>query len=372
MNASHVLLAAGWMATALVPITTSAQAGTGTRPPAARTPTTTPKADTTRKTTRPTATRVSRATSQRRIPVQKTESAAGTLERTRADSIAMAERIRRDSLDAVMRWRMDSTRMAERYRADSIEAAAAAALEAESLARMRRAEEARRDSLARLDSIAAAEDARQRDLARYRFGGQGWYMAFGGGAVIPTTDFDQIGYRSGFNVNLPIGWHPQGNVFGVRLDLVYNQFAGQNYAPPTADGSPILLDNPNPQVFSGTMNLTVDLPIHPLRNLGFYGLGGGGVYHFQGYGTTSALGGFLGNEVRNSTEATNKSSRTRFGAQAGLGLDWTVGTSSLYVESRFVTVWADRSNNARFREVFGQGRNDYLQWVPIVLGVKVR
>ena len=197
-------------------------------------------------------------------------------------------------------------------------------------------------------------------------------MAFGGGTVIPADDFDQIGYRSGFNVNLPIGWHPQDNLLGLRLDLVYNQFAGQSFAPPTSDGTPLLLDNPNPQVFSGTLNLTMDLPVHPMRNLGFYGVGGGGLYLFQGYGTTSALGGFLGNEVRNAADAGNKSSRTRFGVQAGLGLDWTVGTSSLYVESRFVTVWADRSNNTRFREVFGQGRNDYLQWVPIVLGVKVR
>lgn len=387
MTPMHVLLAASCAATGLLPGLAKSQATkaappkttTATKPvqpppakKAAITPAAKPASQPAKAPTASSKPRTVRAVSQRRIRLRKSTESAGTLGQSRADSIALAERIRRDSLDAVMRWREDSTRAADRYRADSVAAAAAEAIAAARREELARAEAARRDSLARLDSIAAAEDARRRDLARYRFGGRGWYMGMAGGATLPADDFDQIGYNSGFNVNIPIGWHRDGNALGVRFDLVYNQFTGRTFVPPTSDGASLSLSNANPQVLSGTVNLTVDLPLHPMRNLGFYGLGGMGLYHFQSFGVTSSLGGFLGNEVRDAANPDNKTSRDRFGGQVGLGLDWTVGTSSVYVESRFVNVWANRSNNARFEEVFGQGRTEYLQWVPIVLGIKIR
>jgi hypothetical protein len=134
----------------------------------------------------------------------------------------------------------------------------------------------------------------------------------------------------------------------------------------------VTLTNPNPQVLSGTVNVTLATPLSLMRNVRLYALGGGGVYHFRSFGGNSALGGFLGNDVLQSNEANNKVTRNKFGAQVGAGLDWNVGTSAVYLESRFVNVFTDRSDNVTFDSFFGEGRSKTLKWVPIVLGVKLR
>ena len=126
------------------------------------------------------------------------------------------------------------------------------------------------------------------------------------------------------------------------------------------------------QVLSAALNLTAQVPLNFVRNLNLYGVGGGGIYHFRSFGNQSALGGFLGNDVLANNESNMKSTRNKFGAQVGAGLDWTVGTSSIFLESRLVNVFADRDDDVQFRDFFGDNRSDRLQWVPIVLGVKIR
>jgi hypothetical protein len=310
------------------------------------------------------AARQARATSQQRIRVQKGE-AAGTLD-LRADSIANVERLRADSVNRAMLYTRDSLATMERARIDSIAMAERSMREVAA-----RREAFRLDSMARADSIAAAEEARRRDLARYRFGANGWYMGVGAGASAPTNDFKSLGYNSGLNVHVPIGWHRDHSALGVRFDMTYNRFSGRTFTNAAPLGSAVTLQNPNPQVFSATMNVTLATPLSLMRNVRLYGVGGAGLYHFRSFGGNSALSGFLGNDVLENNEASNTTTRNKLGAQVGAGFDWTVGTSSVYIESRFVNVFADRDDDVAFRDFFGD-RSGSLRWVPIVLGVKIR
>ena len=307
-----------------------------------------------------------RATSDQRLPVQKRGEAAGTLD-LRADSIAAAEKARSDSMAmaAAEQRTRDSLAVIEKARTDSI--AAVERRRADSLAVIERA---RADSVARADSIAREIEAHRQYMSRYRFGGNGWYVGVGGGASAPTGDFQDLGYNSGFDVNVPIGWQKPNSFLGARLDLGYSRFRGENFLGQGANA--VTLVNANPQVYSATLNLTAALPLNFIRNVSFYGVGGGGLYHFRNMGTASALGGFLGNDVLNKNESSNKTSLSKLGAQIGAGLDWTVGTSSIFLESRFVNVFADRDDNVQFRDFFGNNRSNTLKWVPIVVGVKIR
>lgn len=354
MTTARVLLAAACSAALTLPQAASAQADTTSR----RVTTTTRQDTTTRSSRQP------RVTSQQRLRVQKGE-AAGIID-TRADSIAAAERARADSANMAMQRQQEAIATIERARRDSV--AALERVRADSVARV---EAMRRDSVSRADSIRAVEEAQRRDLARYRFGNNGWYMGLGAGASAPTSDFKNLGYNSGFNVHVPIGWHRDNAALGIRFDMNYNRFSGRTFTGSAPVGSAVTLQNANPQVLSATFNVTLATPLTLLRNVRLYGVGGAGLYHFRSFGGNSALGGFLGNDVLETNEPNNKNTRNKIGAQAGGGLDWTVGTSSVYVESRFVNIFADRDDDVAFRDFFGD-RGSSLRWVPIVLGVKIR
>jgi hypothetical protein len=257
-------------------------------------------------------------TSTRRIPVQKegttvTESPgqvqADSIERARQDSIAAAERARQDSIAAVERARQDSIAAAERAR----------------LA----AEQARRDSIAaaeraRQDSIAAAERAREERFRLGRFGG--WYFNLGAGAAIPMGDFDNM-YGTGFNVTGSAGWHPTQSAFGIRFDAAYDRFNGERFGTTDLDDASIL---------SGLAEVTLRIP----RALGLnpYFVGGGGVYRFSDFG------------------AANQSS-TEWGWNAGGGLRFGWGFTSLFVEARYMSVGTP---------------GDRAEYVPVILGITFR
>lgn len=314
-------------------------------------------------------TREPRATSQQRYRVQKNGEAAGTLdtpssaEQMRLDAIAARERARRDSIDIMMQRQRDSLAAIERLRAEEV-----ARIDRARLDSIASAERLRIDSIARADSIEAARKA---DMGRYRFGGNGWYVGVAGGGSAPTSDFKNIGYNSGLAVNVPIGWHKPNNLLGLRLNLGYNRFSGRNFIGNSPTGSAVTLANPNPEAFSGTLDLTLATPISLMRTVRLYAVGGGGIYNFRNFGGNSALGGFLGNDVLQQNAVSNKTSRSKFGAHAGAGLDWNVGSSAIYLESRFVNVFTDRNDNLSFKSFFGDGRSKTLKFIPLVLGVKL-
>ncbi len=320
---------------------------------------------------------VPRTTSDRRIPVQKRSSGGEVAlptaaEQARLDSIARADSLKRideartDSIERVERARQDSLAAVARARQDSLEAMEHA--RQDSIAAV---EKARTDSIARADSIAQAERMRREQMrSRGMFGGSGWYIGLAGGASAPTGDLKTIGYTTGYQVAVPIGWQSQNKVLGARVDLGYSQFNGGSYAVVPTAGSPALLVNEDPKIYSAVLNATLRFPLNASHSTGFYLLGGGGVYSFRNFGMGSALSSYLGNDVTNPLTADNKTSITKWGVDGGAGLDFGIGAASLYVESRLVNVYANR-NNPTADAMLGT-TNDQLRWVPIVLGVKFR
>lgn len=287
----------------------------------------------------------------------------------RADSIANAERMRRDSTD---RARTDSVNMAaqrdrdaaaarEKARTDSI--ANIDRMRQDSLNAANARDAARRDSIARADSIALAQD-RPRG-----FTGSAWHVGLAAGAAAPTGDFKNIGYNSGIDINVPIEWHRPGSFLGVRMDLGYSQFNANTFRG--LGSNPTVLATTDPKVISATLNLTGNVPLTESRRVALYAMGGAGVYHFRSVGAT-ALGGFLGNDVFTNPDPSIDNNVTKLGAQAGGGLKFGVGRASLFLESRLVNVFADRDENVQFRDFFGDNRSTGLRWVPINLGVTIR
>src|SRR5687767_5728194 len=241
-------------------------------------------------------------TSSRRIPVQKegttvTES-PGAISRdsaARADSIAAAERARQEELARIERARQDS---------------------------IARAEQARRDS------IAAAERAREERFQAGRFGG--WYFNLGGGLAMPRGALDDL-YGNGWNVTGSVGWHPTASAFGVRFDVAYDRLNGESIP----SGGPTELADAS--ILSGLADVTLRIP----RALGLnpYLVGGGGVYRFSDYG------------------GDNTESATEFGWNVGGGLRFGWGFTSLFVESRYMSVGTP---------------GERATYVPIILGITFR
>lgn len=274
----------------------------------------------------------------------------------------------------------DTTTVAQR---DSSERAAQRKREANEATQARIAGATRAD-LARREFAFAAERKRGA-LATYAGTGanaprmrrqqddttSGWYLGVSAGAAVPMGDFKSLGYNSGLDVTVPIGWHYRDRMLGWRLDLGYSRFSGHTFTGPGPNG-PLTLSNNDPQVLSATFNLTARIPLSATGDVSLYGVGGVGLYHFRSYGRVSALSGFLGNDVLQSNEALLKETRNKFGGQIGAGLDFGMGPGSFFIESRIVNVVVDRDDDVEFRDYFGDNRGKVLRWVPIMVGVTFR
>ena len=289
------------------------------------------QADTTRRTT----------TSQTRVRVTKESKGEVATRRdsafirdsvARADSLARMERMRQDSIT-----RADSISRMEQMRRDSIT----------------------RDSTARADSIARASTpttTTTSDTIRspinptmssesYGMRRGGFYMGLAGGAAVPTGSISDF-YKTGWGAYVPLGWQPMNSPLGVRVDLGYARFSGRD---PGATGLSFTPDNPN--IWSGTANLTLDLIRWGENRRGaLYAIGGGGVYRF----TNFFAGDRTNNEVQSAFEG---SPTTKGGWTAGGGISFPVGAASLFVESRYTNV---------------RTTGEETKWVPVVLGLKWR
>ena len=339
--------------------------------------------DTTRRDTSTVRRDTTRARSTQRIPIRKEsrgEVVLPTANRQR-DSLAYA-----DSVNRVSQARNDSIMNAERARQDSIARAernrvpvdsAATAARRDSIAR---AEQLRTDSLSRVDSIrtdsmsranpaaGAAQVSEQNTTPGPKLPGA-FYYGVAAGRSAPTSDFEDLGYGSGLNISVPIGWHNPASLFGFRVMLGYNQFNG---APFTTGGAvPVVLNNPDPKVYSAELNLNMRLPFNAEKTSAVYLTGGGGVYMFRNFGETSALGAYLGNDVLEPNDEANESSISKWGVNGGAGLEFGIGRSSLFVETRFVNAFTGREDDINFDNAFGS-RGTTVRWVPLILGFTIR
>jgi hypothetical protein len=302
-------------------------------------------------------------TSQQRIPVQK-ESAGEVARRdsaARADSIAAAEAARRDSVArAEAAARQDSINKADMARRDSLARADSIAKAAAAVAAV---EAARRDSIAREDSIRNAVAAAQR-----AFGRKGFFVGLAGGYSGTSGTYGDV-YKPGWNITVPIGWQRRAGRWGVRSDFMYDSHGGrlvtQSTTPEpiqTPFSTPTVTsqyDVDNGAVWSGNLDVVVDLAKWGINRLSqFYLLGGGGVHYFEGSKVVQTpLEPANGAAVPSAPIAYETDSQTQFGLNGGLGFGFAVGRTSLFIESRYFTAYTDNTNS---------------EWIPVILGVKWR
>jgi hypothetical protein len=291
-------------------------------------------------------------TSEQRLPVK--QESAGDI--ARRDSIAAAERARADSIAAAERARADSIAAAQQAYRDSVDRAAAAYRDS-----IAAAEKARLDSIARVDSVkasaalaAAAVAAIPVALSRRDF-----YFGLAGGTSSPTGDW-ATPYSLGYNITAPFGWQPMNSRFGLRGDIAFDRHGGEFLA----SGTPIQpVDYPQPifltndvsvqdlSIWSGNLDATFDVLQWGDRRLGgLYLLGGVGMHFID---TREAdiypvTGGQPVQRVENG-------STTEFGFNGGAGVSFGVGTSSLFLESRWFSANLSPTD---------------AQWVPLILGIK--
>ena len=196
---------------------------------------------------------------------------------------------------------------------------------------------------------------------RYLFGNSGFFVGVGAGTAVPFNLLSDLGYDSGFDLTIPFGWHKAGQTLGVRgtlgFDQVHADIATVNATAPAMLGSA-----PDPKIYSGTVDALLKFPIGKVaregKGLSLYAVGGGGVYLFRGFGGTTPLGNVLGSDkIGSSVKNVHK-----YGVEAGAGMEYGLGPTAVFVESRWVNVFTNGS----------RAGNDYLRWIPILVGVTIR
>jgi len=133
----------------------------------------------------------------------------------------------------------------------------------------------------------------------------------------------------------------------------------------------IQITNPDAKIYAATVSGTLRLPVTPSRSTALYVLGGGGLYNFRNFGPGSAMSGYFGNDIQDPFAKSNTAAFTKFGYNVGAGLELGIGTSALMIESRLVSVSADRGTNPSFDKLFGNRGNE-IRWVPVTVGIVVR
>jgi hypothetical protein len=150
-------------------------------------------------------------------------------------------------------------------------------------------------------------------------------FSLGAGAGVPLGTFDDV-VKLGWQADGAVSFVPRDLPVGVQLDFAYGQFS---------DETPFDIKN---QLIYGTADAVyrfqsaVSTRFHP------YLLAGVGVYNSKETGD-DALGG----------------SSTKFGINAGAGLEFRAGNAVLFLESRF-------------HNVFSEGPN--VKFVPFNFGIR--
>jgi len=196
---------------------------------------------------------------------------------------------------------------------------------------------------------------------KYLFGTTGLYVGVGAGTAVPFNLLSDLGYDSGFDLTIPVGWHRPGHALGVRATLAFDQVHA-DVATADATAPAMLGSAPDPKIYTGTVDAVLKFPIGQLaregRGLSLYAVGGGGAYLFRGFGGTTELSNVLGGDkIGNSAKNVHK-----WGVNAGAGMEYGLGPTAVFVESRWVNVFTKGS----------QAGNDYLRWIPISVGVTLR
>jgi opacity protein-like surface antigen len=159
---------------------------------------------------------------------------------------------------------------------------------------------------------------------------QGLSFGVGGGAVMPTGTYGDL-MSTGWNVTAVARLKPPVAPLGLQVDAFYNRFGLQG----GVDG--------NNQVIGATANALFAFPsVSPVRP---YLLGGVGVYNQK-----ITIGDASGSE-------------SKFGINAGAGVDFSLGSAKLFADARFHAILNGSVDAETLEEA-----NAYM--IPITLGLR--
>ena len=190
----------------------------------------------------------------------------------------------------------------------------------------------------------------------------GFYFGIGGGATMPTGIIRDA-YSTGYNVSVPMGWDSQTGPFGLRLDLTYDQMHARSSFRSSDDPlNAVALTSVNPQIWSAMADLKLRLPFSGQfagATTGFYAIGGVGAHYLRNYGSTFGVTNPGTNITDENTSASlgDNGSLWRFGANAGGGISFGLGKTELFVESRYVRMFTS---------------HERTNYVPVVVGLSFR
>ena len=200
-----------------------------------------------------------------------------------------------------------------------------------------------------LEAQIAQFDRRMKSFQNHSlFGNSGFYIGLGTGATFTTGTLHNIGYGTGLNVVMPIGWSKPGNLLGLRGELGVQTFEGR-----VMPG----FQNIDPRMYTANAMLTLNVPLNTAKTNLLYLMGGGGVFMFDRYGASSTL-------EHRITNAGNR--ETKFGVTGGAGLEFHIlGATSLFVETGFTNLFAEKPAT-------GTDASRHLRWVPLAAGITLR
>ena len=182
-----------------------------------------------------------------------------------------------------------------------------------------------RDSTTRRDSVARAERMRRDSIARAAMG-SGLYVGVGGGTSLPLGEAKDD-WKTGWAVFVPVGYD-WPSWFGVRVDGSYEHWAGKSEGSVTYGAYKLAGLN---------ADLKARLPLAAGSTaVQIYGLAGGNFDHLT-YG-----------------ENGENESMNKVGWNAGAGLSFGWGVTSVLVESRYFSVSAEGGT---------------LKWYPVVAAI---
>jgi hypothetical protein len=135
----------------------------------------------------------------------------------------------------------------------------------------------------------------------------GWEVAFGGGAGIPTGEFDD-GFKPGWHGLAAVSYTLPTVPLAFQLDGAFSRFTDEASAT-----------NFKENIIYSTGNLMYSFKVSETASFVPYVIGGAGMYILDPSGR----------------DAAGLDSRTKFGFNAGLGIAMTVDLGKVFVESRF-------------------------------------
>jgi opacity protein-like surface antigen len=294
-------------------------------------------------------------TSEQRIPVRK-ESGGDV---ARRDSIARADSIanaaRRDSL-AMLQARNDSLERANAAYRDSVDRAVAMVRDSMARAELARVEAARADSVARADSIRNAAALAAAAAAAIPPALSRRGFYFGLGGGWSSPQSDWgEPYSDGWNVTVPFGWQPMNSRFGIRADIAYDSHGGESFIGTAPPLVPVGAPTSAAIDFDDAAIWSGNLDV--TADLFQWGANKlSSLYLLGGVGVH-----FFDAARVTVTPTTGQpsivegDSQTEFGFNGGAGIGFGIGRASLFLESRYFTASHE-----------GVDAN----WVPVIVGIR--